>query len=352
MRFHVDFDEGSAISLWVVPDNPRAQARIYLFTDHVFRGVLEANDDRRVIREWGWHATGLVAFALTDGNVPGLAAARYVEVYDVDTLVLVYRRAPSDELAEGKFLRYTTGLVPDATVDRLLFDTYRMSYTRVENIPEETLGYIFDYHYTSSVYMSGRISARKIRRFIDKNEIKTCALIDDPFQLLSRHLLWLRSAAVIVDDEARGWRVADLSDAIAFARGLDFTDPKGLRKAIGGLDAKTYELLSNPLTRQFGCNDFGDDVAHQHYVNALDEISHLAVVGHSAHPEVFATSLSGAVGFDVGLFDLPPSPVEEDELALVLRQIKPAQELVGYDMMLAEAVEAVIHEQWMDSADA
>lgn len=352
MRFHVDYDEGSILALWVVPDNPRASSRIYVFVDHVFRGLIASNDDRPLLRDWGWHVTGQVAFMLDDEILPGLAAAAYVEVYDVDSLVLVYRRAPPEGLREGKLLRYTTGLVPEAALDRAVFDRYRLSYTRVENIPEETLGGLFDYRFSQSVYISGRISARKIRNFVEKNDVMTCAVLDDPFRLLSRHILWLRSAAAVADDESRGWRVADIAELIAFARSLDLGDAKSLRRAIAALEGPAFDLLCNPVTRQFGCSEKTDEIANPQYANALEEISHLTVIGHSDHYEAFVDSLSGTIGCDIGAVEAPSGLPGEEELALTLSRLKPAQELVGYDVMLAEAVEQAVREQWLDKAEA
>lgn len=346
MRFHVDFDLGDEIRFWIVPDNPEAAARVYLFVDHTFRGLVASNDERPVLKEWGWHSTGQVAFRLQDSDIPGISGASFIEVYDVDTLVLIYRRTPLVEQAESKLFRYTTGLTPDTTIDRSVFDVFRLNYSHVETIPEETLQYVFDYHYSSSIYVSGRLQAKRIRRLLDKNSVKTTVVFDDPYRLLARQILWLRSAADLLEDDARRWRVARYESAIRCASALSLGDDKALKRQLGRLDDETFDLLSNPVVRQFGSDSEEGQLATEHYISAVDEVSRLTVVGHASYFPAYPPSLSALIGIDIGEITPPEPRSEEEDLALLLRQVPTAQTLIEYDLDLVDTVEQAIADQW------
>ena len=351
MRFHVDYDSGDELRFWVVPDNPSAPARVFLFVDHRFLGLRVSNDARPAIRDYGWHQTGEVAFTFDEANLPGLAGAAYLEVYDVDTLTLIYRRAPLRKQQDHKLFRFDTGVAPEPDIDRMMFEHFQMSYNRIENLPEETLGYVLDYHYTQSVYMSGRVNAKQIRDNSEKWEYVTAVVFDDPFLHLARQLRWLRSAAVLADDRDRRWRVAEFQGPIAFARRLDFSDSKALRRAFADLDDECHLFLSDPITRQFGCSERKTEIGHPEFVAALEEISHVTTVGHSTYWDAFVRSLAAATDVDLKYAEVPRVHTDDLRASAVLRGLRPVRDLLEHDVAIVGEVERIVGEQWSSEQD-
>ena len=102
MRFLLSSDEGDVIRGWVVPDNPLAISRVSVSIEG--RRVAEVSaihTDPNFIH-LGWHATGQCHFEIRDTDVPGLAGIERLEIYDVDTNVMIYRRTPDAGLTDKK----------------------------------------------------------------------------------------------------------------------------------------------------------------------------------------------------------------------------------------------------------
>ena len=113
MRYFIDHDQGDSIRGWIVPDNPLAISRVVVSVEGRRVADVAASLTDETFKRNGWHATGQCTFVLTAAEVPGLPNLPRVELYDVDTNVLIYRRAPPDGQVPLRVMLINTGIEPE-----------------------------------------------------------------------------------------------------------------------------------------------------------------------------------------------------------------------------------------------
>jgi hypothetical protein len=100
MLFSVDEDVGGRVESWVMPDNPAVTSRVIVDFDAEHHVVIEAFVYRPLLKQNGLHNTGVCGFALDDNN--GLAAANWLQIFDADTNLLLYRRRPDTGITDKR----------------------------------------------------------------------------------------------------------------------------------------------------------------------------------------------------------------------------------------------------------
>ena len=346
MRFHVDNDIDGVINGWLCPNNPQAISKVSVSIDGRRVAIVQSNGTVAALREWGWHATGECAFILDEVQVPGITQAERVEVYDVDSNLLIYRRRSKPDLKQGRVILMNPSIDPVVSLQNALFAHYQMSYFSVERLPEETLTNIINGGMMKSLLIAGTIPLVRYEGYLQSNEYSTCILVADAYLELARRILWLRKRASLLALPAQAWQAYAIRSPIAFAESLPLEDLGGLRKAFRNVDQETWNFLSSPLTRAMACNLPDERLESFHPSQALEALSRFQVVGHEAFFDAYATTVFTKLGIEAAP-PPPPGPAPEAErLADVLRRTPTARTLIDYDVMLGDAVHDVVAQQW------
>ena len=346
MRFLLSSDEGDVIRGWVVPDNPLAISRVSVSIEG--RRVAEVSaihTDANFIH-LGWHATGQCHFEIRDTDVPGLAGIERLEIYDVDTNVMIYRRTPDAGLTDKKAILLNGHIRPETVIQASLFPYFRQSYFGIGRFPDEILRAMFDTVTLDSCLMAGSIIFPRYEGHFVQSGALTMLLVHDPFVELASRLFWLRERATIAANPDQHWRLGNLVEAAAFTLDYDFTDVKSLKRLFRMMPEPAYHLLYNPLTRQLSTHVPEDRLMPASSIIAVEVLSRIDVVGHRDYFEAFMASMFHHLGIDAPL-PLPlPIPNETLELAELLRGMRFARDMVLYDTVLSDAVRASVSKSW------
>ncbi|KQO64021.1 hypothetical protein ASF22_21675 [Methylobacterium sp. Leaf87] len=346
MRFYVDHDLGAEIRFWVVPDNPLAISRVFVAVEGRRVAEIPATITDDGIRANGWHSTGHCVFRLTPEDVPGLAEARRVEIYDTDTNVLIYRRIRQDGLRTGKVLLVDTSIVPETRIPAALFDRFQQSYLGVGRLSDEVLRVLFESPWLASSFVSGAIIVPRYEGFFASDDFITTALIHDPYTEMATRMLWLKARAAVAADPAQAWRLGGLAEAADFTGDYDFDDPKSLKRFFKMMPEGAYHLLYNPLARQFGTKLPNDRMTPGNSIVAIEILARVNVVGHREFYEAFATTVFDRLGVEAVVPE--PEPIPETVLALAarLRGLRAAQDMLVFDVAMADAVRDAVAKGW------
>ncbi|KQT77698.1 hypothetical protein [Methylobacterium sp. Leaf466] len=349
MRFYVDHDLGHAVRGWVVPDNPTAIGRIAV----VIEGERVAEIPTRVtddaIRAAGWHATGQCVFVVEEAEFPGLAQARRVEIYDVETNVLVYRRAPHPNVVRKKVVLVNTSIHPETVIETALFDHFQQSYFGVGRFSEEVARVLFESPWMTSSFQSGAIILPRYEGFLQGDDTLTTLLVHDPFIEMATRLLWLQDRAVVAADPRQRWRLGSVAEAAEYVAGHALDDAKSLKRLFRMLPEPAYHLLFNPLTRLCGTKLPDDRVHPGNSIVAIEVLSRVGIVGHRRFFKAFMTTLYDRLGI---LEPVPtPAPIPDAARALAerLRAVKLAEDMLVFDIAMSDAVLNAVSKGWNDS---
>lgn len=346
MRFYVDHDRGDEIRCWVVPDNPLAISRVFVAVEgrRVAEVAASITDDG--IRANGWHSTGQCVFRLTPEEVPGLAEARRVEIYDTDTNVLIYRRIRREGLRTGKVLFVDTSINPETRLPAVLFDWFQQSYLGVGRLSDEVLRVLFESPWLSSSLITGAIIVPRYEGFFASDNFLTTALIHDPYVEMATRMLWLKARTAVAVDPAQAWRFGRLAEAADFAGDYDYDDVKSLKRFFRMMPESAYRLLYNPLARQFGTKLPDDRLTPGNSIVAIEILARVGVVGHREFYEAFCTTVFDRLGIEAVVPE--PDPIPETVLALAarLRGLRAAQDMLVFDVAMADAVRGAVAKGW------
>lgn len=346
MRFYVDYDLGHTIRGWVVPDNPLAISRVFVALDGRRVAEVAASITDHAIRANGWHSSGQCVFEITEAEAPGLVEARRVEVYDTDTNVLIYRRAPVDNPIQGKVLLIDTSINADSVIQSAMFDRFQQCYFGIGKLSDEILRVLFESPWLTSSFLSGSIVIPRYEGFFISDNFLTTALIHDPYVEMATRLLWLKARAAVAADPVQNWRLGRLAEAAAFVADYNFDDQRTLKRFFRMLPEPAYHLLYNPLTRQFGTRLPDDRLHPGNSIVAIEILARVGIVGHRDFFEVFATTVFDRLGIDAPVPSPDPIPADVLLLAERLRALKVAQEMLIFDVAMADAVRDAVEKGW------
>lgn len=346
MRFYVDYDLGHTIRGWVVPDNPLAISRVFVALDGRRIAEVPAAITDQAIRANGWHSTGQCVFEITEAQAPGLEQARRVELFDTDTNVLIYRRAKVENPIQGKVLLVDTSINADSVIQAAMFDRFQQCYFGIGKLPDEILRVVFESPWLTSSFLSGAIVIPRYEGFFISDNFLTTALVHDPYVEMATRMLWLKARTAVAADPVQNWRLGRLSEAAGFVADYNFDDPKALKRFFRMLPESAYHLLYNPLTRQFGTRLPDDRLQPGNSIVAIEILARVGIVGHRDFFEAFVTTVFDRLGIDAPVPIPEPIPAEVQLLAERLRSLKVAQEMLIFDVAMADAVRDAVSKGW------
>lgn len=346
MRFHVDYDHGHLVRGWVVPDNPVAISRVAITIDGERVAELPARITDDAIRAAGWHSTGQCVFQITTDDVPALAEARRLEIHDVETNVLIYRRAPIAQFVRKKVLLLNSSIHPETVIQTAMFEHFQQSYFGIENFSEEMLRSLFESPSLISSFQSGAITFPRYETYLHGEDTLTTLLVHDPFVEMATRLVWLRTRSPVAADPRQRWRLGTLAEAAEFVEDHDFEDPRSLKRLFRTMPESAYHLLYNPLTRQFGTRLPDDRLHPGNSIVAIEILSRVGIVGHRDFFDAFVTTLFDHLQIRAPIPSPEPIPAEVRVLAQRLRALKAAQDMLIFDVAMADAVLAAVSKSW------
>lgn len=346
MRFHIDFDAGTMIQGWIVPDNPLAISRVVVSSGGRRIADVPAAIFDENFKQFGWHSTGQCTFQLSEAQVPGIAEMRDLELYDSDTNVRIYRRLPDEGLLQKRFLLVNTGIEPETGLQTALFPFFRHCYFGLHRLTDEVLTSVLGSEVMPSLFLSGALIVPRYENFMMPDMMLTSILVQDPYIEMATRMLWLRDRGEEGADPARRWRLGPLAEAATFGAEYDLTDLRSLKRYFRMMPEPAYRLLYNPLIRQLATRMPEDRLFPGHSIAAIEVIARVGIVGHRERYDAFVSSLMDRLEIDADVPDAAPPSPEVAALAERLRAVKPVQEMLVYDVALTDAVKDTVDKIW------
>jgi hypothetical protein len=346
MRFHIDYDDDQSIRGWIVPDNPLAISRVVAVAEGKRVGEIAAFITDDEIRRNGWHATGQCIFILTDAEIPGLSTLQDLELYDADTNVRIYRRAPGADFVQQRFLLINTGIKPETALQVALFPHFRHCYFGLNQLTDEIATSILSTQMMPSAFLAGAVTVPRYENYMTPDVMLTGILVQEPYLEMATRLLWLKERAAEANDPAQRWRLGRLAEAASFTDTYDLTDARSLKRYFRMLPEPAYRLLFNPLMRQLGTRMPDDRLYPGNSIAAIEVLARLGIVGHHARFDVFATALLDRLGLDILVPAAPALPQAVLDLAKRLRSVRAVDEMLVFDIAMTDMVKATVDKIW------
>ena len=187
MLFSVEYDHGSVIKAYVIPDAAVAPPTVRIRSAGSDLAVVTATDVRPEILASGRHSTGQCGFLIDDGVIPNLATYADLELIEVKSGLRVYRRKLTMHLA-AKVFRLETHLMGLRNIDDVFKERFQYWYPGVDRHGSETARQVFHIHQMDSAYISGRILLNNVQLDLSKG-FNSIAMLRDPFNELAERLI-------------------------------------------------------------------------------------------------------------------------------------------------------------------
>ncbi|SDO22026.1 hypothetical protein [Ensifer sp. YR511] len=341
MNFSVHQDTGSEIHGYLVPDG---------FSTKPIVAVRLNESSTTEIACWlyvegaytqGLHETGNVAFILSESNVPGISTAERVEISDVESGLIFYRRASLDNIPR-KVLRVETSYVPHSELDLSLKPHFQFFEHRAERHGFETVRQMLEILHQPSIYVSGRILLKNYQVYIDYNIDVTMIGLRDPFYELALRLITFsrynlhRFAFVPERDKTIFRPVID-----CFA-GLDVRDEGAVRRAIRQAPKDTLSVLSSPFTQQLMAANPSEPARLDSVVGALDALSQFTLFDAGQDDTSYAKNIAELLGLPEGSVNMRPQLEAVHQLADILREIGSVSHLLESDLILYHFIQKAL----------
>jgi hypothetical protein len=334
MLFNVERDQGDSIVFYVVPDAFSAVPAVRLSSGGAVLLVLAANETRHVLVNAGRHETGQCAFEIDETILPGLAGLSDLSIVDVATGMLIYRRTWSGCI-QKRVLNLSAGLFPPRLMNAALSEQFQYAATQVERHGHETVNQLFLLHSVPSIYLSGRINYKAYEYSIE-NGFDLFLFLDEPYMAMAERLIILAKIDKVRNPEMLlGERDAMvLQPAMEFARDLDFSDGKALRRAFRAMPDEVSFALVNPQVRLLTAATPTEMSRDNALPKALDVMASSAAVGLSSAADLFADTVAAFLGIDASLVPTQPRFAGVEDLAVLLREEAKVGHLIEQDLAL------------------
>lgn len=346
MLFAVHEMENS-LDLWVVPDNPGAAPAIIVSTDSGrTRRREDTNRFRPDLKDLRIHSTGNCGFLMTPENLPEMAGDDPFEIYEAESNLLVYRRAPKDCL-RTRVLFLHGQMMERCNLVRHLSNDFQMVYSDVEFIPEEALIHIF-YGFSTSCLVSGAFLFSNYRGMVERQEYIRTALLIDPVWELAASLSVLRTIAH-TNPVSENWRNLGRDSLVAQFKDVDLTSPGEINRAIKQLGEHDYTMLCNPLVRRFSAKLIDEPIQPSHVPKALDAIADFEVIGFDDEFEAFREHLSDHLDRDCSMIEHEQATPQFAAIVEAVSRARSATEMLVHDFEFYEKVRGA-YETFKDEA--
>jgi hypothetical protein len=281
----------------------------------------------------GRHETGNVGFIIDENTINDLSNIVDLEIRDVDTDILVYRRVPSHPIISENLFRLETQLFPLWRLDTIMKNKFRFWYQRIEQFSTETVRQILAFHSFGSLYSSGRISYSNFDFYIYKNQ-KTAMLMQDPYDELAERLLIFNRLGTDAK-HLLGERDALIFEPIITLSGqFRNFDEDELRLLLNKADPQILSILSNPVTRQLTSSTPDEPADRSSVAKSLQVLGEFDIVGLRSESQEFFEAIAELLGFDASEIPALSENSRVQEVAQNLRAIRWLGDLIEKDLEL------------------
>jgi hypothetical protein len=342
MLFNIEADRGNQIVGYVVPDEFSKSPVLRITSNGAQIGELVCRDERPGLVAAGRHATGRCGFTLDNSIVPNLAQNDNLELTDVDTGIVIYRRRKSAQVAQHCVFRLETHLFPLWRFDEHIEHRFQYFHKGVERHGRETAMQVFNLINASSLYLSGRLAFSAYQTYLH-DKFKCIVLMHDPYLELAERLLTLKHVAKFGDELLGPRDMITYSAAIEFAQRIDH-DERSLRRAFDRMPKDAIAILANPLTRQLASDALDEPPPRNGVAKALAALSSFSVVGLRERPDGFLEEVEALL--DIPPATLPPLPrfPAVEDLARELRRLPEIEMLLEDDLEIYYTARTAIEE--------
>ncbi len=348
MLFNIDQDRGDFISGYVVCDGFVETARVAIWSRGAFVCESLADLPREVLMAAGRHRTGLCGFAFDEEAVPGLSAMSDLEIRDVASGVLLYRR-PQPRQVMRRVFRLETHVFPLWRLDNALNENFQYSANQIEACGRETTTQMFLLGSIPSIYLSGRLLYRAFQQLIEGN-FDVIVSIHHPYEELAERLIVLgqikRTGSAILGLREN----MSLEPTMAFAQNLPLSDERELARALRDIPRPVARVLANPVVRQLTTSTPEEMPTKSAVSLALTALSSFAVVGLRRAPKTFLRAATELMGLD----SEPPDSAALPGVAALARMLKRTREvewLIEQDLALYNHIAEAYRGASADPAD-
>ncbi|PTM44265.1 hypothetical protein C8P69_1347 [Phreatobacter oligotrophus] len=340
MLFGLEQDRGNKIVWYVVPDGYGGVARSAIFGEGQKRLVMEANEIRSALVDAGRHPTGLCGFSLDEQRIPDLNQIIDLEIRDVETDVLIYRRPKPSDIS-ARIIQIYPELFPPRALIVQLDPLFQYSGLRLEVHGHETVTQFFHIRDCESLFFSGRFLFQNYEGWIE-DRFKPIIFVNDPYVVLAERLLVLSKINQVGRPELIiGERDAMLfKPAIEFASSIDLQNAREVKAALKHVPEDVAVALADPTTRILTCSSPLEMPRTGCLAKSLDFLAGCAVVGIAEREELYADTIAELLGLRTGIIPLPSRFGGLLELAALLRSSGRAERLLARDLELYDAVKA------------
>jgi len=338
MLFNLEEDFGGRVTGYVVPDGFSAVPTIRVCGRGQELATFAANEKRDALVHAGRHETGQCGFSIDASLVPDIAELADLELYNVESGILIYRR-PRPGNIKKKLLRIETHLFPLWSVDNAIASQFQYFAKGIENLGRETVTQLFLLNRVESVYLSGKILYRNYAYFVESG-FQTLVMLQDPYEELAERLLVLGKIRKLRTALLGMREGAALEPAMDFAENLPTQDEKALRRALRQMPENVTALLANPLVRQLTATTPDEMPRGGAVAAALDILANSILVGRRHEPGEFLQAFAELLDIDAG--SLPPTPrfATAPPLARLLKESGEVDIILEKDLELYHYVEA------------
>jgi hypothetical protein len=330
MLFNIEADHGGVVSGYVVPDGFVESPNIVV--RHEGRDILArpADEVRAALVVAGRHETGACGFTIDEQAVPGLGAMEDLEIYEVETQTLLYRRRRAHHVSK-KILRLETHLFPLWRLDSALNSLFQHSVNQIENMGRETSTQVFVLNHVNSAYISGRILYKNYSYYAE-SKFEVIFLMHHPLEEFAERLIILAQIKKTGSGILGTRDNLSLRTAMDFAQSLSFHDDKALRRELRNIPTGVAQILANPITRQLTTSTPDEMPSNRGVSLALDTLSSFSVVGLRRAQGTFMQALAELVGVESAYLAGPTKLPGVAALAQMLKRTRAADELLEQDL--------------------
>lgn len=338
MLFNIEGDTGSRITGYVVPDNFTTQPTLAIRSKGETILTFQANDTREALVAAGRHGTGQCGFVIDGDLLPGLDGVADLEVAELETETLIYRRRLPHHVGK-RILRLETHLLPLWRLDECFRNSFQYAANGIEQQGRETVTQMFLLNGIDSVYLSGRILYKNYA-FYAEGGFNTILVLHHPYDEMAERLLVLRNIEKVGADKLGMRDSMALKPAVEFAAELPLDEEKALARALRRMSPEVASVLANPLVRQLTASTPDEMPGRTAITTALDELASFAIVGLRREPSTFLSAVAEMLQVEpASLPEISVIPSVES-LAGKLRRSREVDRLIDKDLELYSYVAA------------
>lgn len=334
MNFSVYSDSGLEIHGYLVPDGYSKRPTVAVYLGGERPTIIECDRFVEGAKNQGLHDTGLVGFVLTDENVPGLSVTNSVELADVETGFVFYRRAVEGQYLPHKVFRLETRYAPHIELDNSLKPYFQFFAHSVERYGAETIRQMLEVIHQPSVYVSGRIMVKNFRVYLDYNTDMMFVSLRDPFYELAVRIFTFSLYS------KHKFRYVPERDLLLFKPVLDHfdqlnvLDEGALRRAIRAAPKDAIKLLASPFTHQLVATSPGELAPLDSVSIALDTLSQFTLFDTGDDQASFPGMIAERLGVPRERVRMNQKVEAIQSVASILRELDTVHHLLETDLIL------------------